>query len=206
VKPAVLLLSIIVVCYSCALFPERLPPGKRVVRQVIEVGISKDDLYEAVNKWLVEFIDVKRYPPRSFSKGVPSGPSIEYQDRDGGRIVAKAQIWVDYPSGHRCLTDFRLTIHVQQGRYLIVAEDPRYWHAGTIPWGNIRYTDGKRGPRYSFPGFWSTSAVNTEEEFRAFKSAVLEVFGSLEAAVKPQDKGESATYRNQTHLTADILQ
>lgn len=188
-KRVVLLLSIVMVCYSCETIPRRLPPGKRVVRQVVEVSQSKDELYKAVDVWLLEFIDSKRYPSASFSKGVPPGPSIEYQNKKSGRIVAKAQIWVDYPSEGRHLTDFVLTIHVQQGRYLITAEDPRYWDAGKIPWGSVAYSEGKTGPRYSFPGLWHTSAINTEKRMSAFRSEVLEVFGLLETAVKAQDEG-----------------
>jgi hypothetical protein len=196
-KRLVLLLSIVLGCYSCIILPRprRLPPGKRVVRQVVEVDQSKDDLFEAVYVWLLEFIEVKRFPPESFSKGVPTGPSLEYQNKKSGRLVAKAQIWVDYPSEGRHLTDFVLTILVQQGRYLITAEDPRFWNTGKrVPWGSVRYSEGKTGPRYSFPGLWRTSAVDTEKMISAFRSEVLEAFGLLETAVKGQVRGTGMSH------------
>jgi hypothetical protein len=161
------------------------------VRQIVAMPISKDDIYEAVHTWLMESVASKRWPPASFTSGGPSQPSVEIQDPNSGKIVIKAQIWVDYSTG-RHLTDFRLTALVEEGRYVVIAEDPQYWTSkglfgkrrGSV--GTIRASKGKTGPRYSEPAGWSTRAVDTEEEMRCFKAAVLEMFGAMKTGVREQ--------------------
>ena len=169
VRRLLLFLCIVTVCASCTLFPTRVPPGQRAVRQLVQAERSQDGLYEIVHEWVLELVDPDRYPGR-LPEGAPPGPSLQYDSPAKGRIVARPQIWVDYPSGrHR--TEFTLTVQVQDGRVRLSAEEPRYWRTGKVS-------------RYTLPGLWLRSAVDTEGGMDAFRSAVLEAFRSLEAAIR----------------------
>ena len=108
-----ILLVIVVVLMafvSCASAPATLPPEELIIKEIIEVDKSKNELYRLSMEWLAKTF--------KSSKAV-----IQYKDKDEGVIIGKGFMVVRYGLGIPADTYFTLTIETKDGKVRATVEE-----------------------------------------------------------------------------------